>query len=1142
MKFIADLHIHSRFSRATAKNLDFENLYMAARLKGITVVGTGDFTHPAWIAEIQEKLIPAEPGLFKLKDELEKQCEKQLPFSDPAPIRFMLSCEISNIYKKSGATRKNHNLVFLPDIQSALRFNAKLDQIGNIKSDGRPILGLDARNLLELLIETSDEGFLIPAHIWTPWFSLFGSKSGFDAIEECFEDLTPHIFAVETGLSSDPAMNWRVKNIDGLTLVSNSDAHSPANLGREANLLHTALSYPAIKDTLKTGDPDRFLGTIEFFPQEGKYHNDGHRKCDVNIPPEKSIQYNDICPECGKPMTLGVLHRVAELATRSTGKKPEKTHPFFHVIPLAEIISEIVGTGPKSKKVGLQYKKAIETLGPELKILHDMPIENIKTSPVPFLGEAIDRMRAGRVHIIPGYDGEYGRIKIFSPEEKDRLSGQKSLFNLPCPKPAKKKTAKKGSSSLTKKKTTSSKEQTELPVKRARVSAKSADSDILTGLNENQSKAVRHPKGPLMIVAGPGTGKTRTLTCRIAYLIKTGTVFPDNILAVTFTNKAANEMAGRLRDMLDKNTALPLTATFHAFCLRLLKEVDREANYTVIDDYDRNALIAEAVHRVRQDGMKIHEKPALFFEKIISAKQHLLNPSDNLAPISGELDVKRLTTVYETYQHLLDVQHLYDYEDLILKTVERLETDADTKKQFRNRFTHIFVDEYQDLNYGQYRIIKALAPPDGNLCVIGDPDQSIYGFRGSDVAYFQKFADDFPAAVQIHLTQNYRSAETILEASYQVIEKYTLNTSSPRVYSGIKGPRAVSVIEAESEKSEAVAVGKTIEQFIGGTGFQFDDFGKKTDATHGEDRAFSDFAVLFRTRAQGDVFAKMFDSAGIPYQMATKESAFCKAGIAELISLLKIIEGYGAYIDFEQTNAIIDHGMAKQDFEALKSWGYANRYPLGGLMAEAQRLPIEKMSKSGRLRLDVILKFIDGYAKQTVEMNVRDKLRHLAKQLDIEKKLNSNVNIAKAFDYVTGVAESFGHDTAGFLETAVLQGDSDVLDVTAQKVALLTIHAAKGLEFPVVFIAGCENGFIPFIRKNSNTIDIDEERRLFYVAMTRAKDQLFFTRSKTRIIFGKMENRQQSPFVASVKDWLLEKATPQPKKRKKSQVQLTLFS
>ena len=431
MKFIADLHIHSRFSRATAKTLNFENLYTAARLKGIAVVGTGDFTHPAWFSEICEKLIPAEQGLFKLRDELEAKCEKYLPVSRRMPVRFILSCEISNIYKKSGATRKNHNLVFLPDLPSATRFNARLDQIGNIKSDGRPILGLDARNLLEIMLETSDDGFLIPAHVWTPWFSLFGSKSGFDAIEECFEDLTPHIFALETGLSSDPPMNWRVGNIDGMTLVSNSDAHSPANLGREANLFDTDLSYTAIRDTLKSGNPDAFLGTFEFFPEEGKYHHDGHRKCNVNITPDKSFEYNNLCPECGKPMTLGVLHRIEELATRPAGDRPEKTHPYYSIIPLAEIISEIVGCGVKTKKVAYQYNNAIKLLGPELDILHSMPVETITSAPIPFLGEAIARMREGKVNIIPGYDGEYGRITILNPEERDRLSGQKSLFHIP---------------------------------------------------------------------------------------------------------------------------------------------------------------------------------------------------------------------------------------------------------------------------------------------------------------------------------------------------------------------------------------------------------------------------------------------------------------------------------------------------------------------------------------------------------------------------------------------------------------------------------------------------------------------------------------------------------------------------------------
>jgi len=272
MKFIADLHIHSKFSIATAKNLDLENLYIAAQLKGITVIGTGDFTHPGWFAEIKEKLAPAEPGLFKLKDKIAKICDKEVPVLCRSKVRFLLSCEISNIYKKDGKVRKNHNLIFMPNLEKAESFNKKLDKIGNIKSDGRPILGLDAKNLLEIMLDTSNGAFFIPAHIWTPWFSVMGSKSGFDSIEECFEDLTSHIFAVETGLSSDPPMNWRVSALDGLTLISNSDAHSPMKLGREANLFNTDLSYYNIRSAIKEGDKKRFLGTFEFFPQEGKYH------------------------------------------------------------------------------------------------------------------------------------------------------------------------------------------------------------------------------------------------------------------------------------------------------------------------------------------------------------------------------------------------------------------------------------------------------------------------------------------------------------------------------------------------------------------------------------------------------------------------------------------------------------------------------------------------------------------------------------------------------------------------------------------------------------------------------------------------------------------------------------------------------
>jgi len=425
MQFIADFHVHSKFSRATAKNFDLENLYIAAQLKGITVVGTGDFTHPGWFAEIREKLEPAEEGLFKLKRKIAGECDKKVPLSCRGKVRFILVSEISNIYKKNNKTRKNHNLVFVPDLNIADKFNSKLDKIGNIKSDGRPILGLDARNLLEILLETSDRSFLIPAHIWTPWFSVLGSKSGFNSIRECFEDLTPHIFAAETGLSSDPPMNWRVSSLDNLTLVSNSDAHSPLKLGREANLFNTKLSYSAIREAIKTGDRKQFLGTFEFYPEEGKYYLDGHRKCSVCLWPKKTIKNKGICPVCGKPLTLGVLYRVEELADRPKHEKPQKNHPYYSIVPLVNILSEILKVGPGSKKVMNNYNAALDILGPELSILQNLEPKAIDKAGIPLLGEAVKRMRREEIDISPGYDGEFGRVKIFKDQERERLMGQK---------------------------------------------------------------------------------------------------------------------------------------------------------------------------------------------------------------------------------------------------------------------------------------------------------------------------------------------------------------------------------------------------------------------------------------------------------------------------------------------------------------------------------------------------------------------------------------------------------------------------------------------------------------------------------------------------------------------------------------------
>ena len=434
MKITADLHIHSHYSRATSKTLDFPNLARWAQLKGVDLVGTGDISHPGWLAEMHENLEPAEEGLFRLKAGIAQAVEAEIPASCRNPVRFLLAGEISSIYKKGDRTRKVHNVIFAPSLQAVAQIQVELEKIGNIRSDGRPILGLPSRDLLEIILGVDERCHLIPAHIWTPWFSMLGSKSGYDTVEECFEDLSPHIFALETGLSSDPPMNWRVSNLDRYTLVSSSDAHSPPKLAREATLFDIEPSYDALFDALKSGDPTRCLGTLEFFPEEGKYHHDGHRKCDINWKPSVTLQHDGICSVCGKPVTVGVGHRAEVLADRAEGYRKPNAHPFYSIIPLPEIISELVGVGPNSKRVQKEYQRLLAELGPELSILLELSLDEIAKAGGEKLAGGIGRMRRGEVNAIAGFDGEYGIIKLFDGDEEDAVP-QMSFFEETAPDP-----------------------------------------------------------------------------------------------------------------------------------------------------------------------------------------------------------------------------------------------------------------------------------------------------------------------------------------------------------------------------------------------------------------------------------------------------------------------------------------------------------------------------------------------------------------------------------------------------------------------------------------------------------------------------------------------------------------------------------
>lgn len=414
MELIVDLHIHSHYSRATSRQMNCEDLYKWGKIKGINIIGTGDFTHPAYFAELREKLEPAEAGLFTLKTEYASKIDVTLPESIKHNlIRFVLSVEISNIYSKRGKVRKVHNVIIVPDFETAAEINNQLSKIGNLKADGRPILGMDSMRLLEMTINSHPDSLFIPAHIWTPWFSMFGSKSGFDTIEEAFEELAEKIVAIETGLSSDPYMNWRIRELQERTIVSNSDAHSPQKLGREATVINSKLEYKDILGAIKTND-QRLVGTIEFYPEEGKYHNDGHRICNISFTPEESLQHAGICPVCKKPLVIGVQNRVNTISNFPVDYRYKTSKKVEYIIPLCEMIAEIKKV--KSSNTGgvvKEYERLYSKFGDEFSMLRKIDISEFKNSGFEIIGEGIHRMRKGEVSVKAGYDGVFGVIKVF---------------------------------------------------------------------------------------------------------------------------------------------------------------------------------------------------------------------------------------------------------------------------------------------------------------------------------------------------------------------------------------------------------------------------------------------------------------------------------------------------------------------------------------------------------------------------------------------------------------------------------------------------------------------------------------------------------------------------------------------------------
>jgi uncharacterized protein (TIGR00375 family) len=414
---VGDFHIHSKYARACSKYISLEGIDSFCRIKGVDIIATGDFTHPVWFKELEQKLEEHAQGLYKLKN------------SD-GRINFIMATELSMIYKRHGKTRRVHICVMAPSIEAVRRLNTVLEAGGyNLRADGRPILGLDCEEFVKMCLDIDPRMFIFPAHIWTPWFAVFGSKSGFDSMEECFGEMTPYIHAYESGLSSDPDMNWRVSSLDSMTLISNSDAHSLQNIAREANVFDLKeISYDSICHAIKHPDKGEFKQTIEFYPEEGMYHIDGHRACNISMEPRETMSIKGICPECKRPLTLGVMHRVDELADREHGYIPENHMPFMKLVGLAKIIAESFSIkSPQSKRVQAEYSRLIHEVGSELDILMNIKLTDIRNCTTGRIVEGIRRMREGELIIQPGFDGQYGVVQIFSELEKKEAKQKKLI-------------------------------------------------------------------------------------------------------------------------------------------------------------------------------------------------------------------------------------------------------------------------------------------------------------------------------------------------------------------------------------------------------------------------------------------------------------------------------------------------------------------------------------------------------------------------------------------------------------------------------------------------------------------------------------------------------------------------------------------
>ena len=1064
MAFIADLHIHSRFSRATSKQLTVPRLAAWAVVKGVAVLGTGDFTHPVWRAELREALILDEAsGLYRLKDP--SQAADLLPqFASlagrPPPPLFMLQAEISSIYKRDGKVRKVHTLAYLPDFDAAERLCKRLEQIGNLTSDGRPILGLDSRHLLEMVLETDSRAALIPAHIWTPWFSLFGSQSGFDRIEDCFGDLAGEIFALETGLSSDPAMNRLWSALDRFRMVSNSDAHSGENLGRECTRFIGTPSYDGIFDALRRRPAAcEFAGTLEFYPELGKYHLDGHRACKIVLEPHASLQLQNICPDCGRPLTIGVLHRVLALADRTEPAQLDEPD-FASLIPLKEILGELLGVGAASRKVVERYAALLERFGPELHILCATPVAELRKH-WDLLGEAIERMRTGKVIKQGGYDGEYGVVRVFDAAERRTfadsgkrravlldmsVSGQAGDTTDSLPRPRRQGARASGRRGAVPQDGHVPLEQTakgpisvgfgEEPSPREQVAPP------FPSFSPEQVTALEAGPQPALVLAGPGAGKTRVLVGRLSHLLSQG-VRASQIVALTFTRRAATELEARLRHALGPDARMPAADTLHALAYGMWHKVSTQPPMLLSEDAAlrlfRSVNPDVPTRRIRRD-----------WERIALARERLLPCPEDLLSARGRYDDAKAEL------------GLADYTDLLEFWLAQLEAGAPSP------WRHVLVDEVQDLSPLQWALIRALLPLDGQgFFGIGDPDQAIYAFRGAQPALLAVLRSVWPELSIFRLEQSYRAVPDVLAMANAILDQ--TGVCGP-LRAARQGSALLRLFSAPDDKAEARWIAERVRALLGSGSHSLSDQEHGAETGHLKNACSpGEIAILVRMKALIPVYKNALEHFHIQCAVPEQEAFWHEPRVALLLS------GAERFLGLRPARASQAEEPASLDLSP-DIWLQGPAAVVAALEGQAPFDPLFRASPA-----------------------------------------------LAALEKLWGATQGWKEL---FTQLHFMQ-DVEQVRERSEQVRILTLHAAKGLEFKAVFLPALEKGFLPLERSNVEgdeaELDVEavvqEELRLFYVGVSRASEALFVSHAAQRRVYGQHVRLEPSPFLEAIRQY-----------------------